>query len=219
MRALIFANGRLDCLDTVRDILRPDDLIIAADGGARHCQELGLAPDLLIGDFDSLSPEDLERFREQNVQIIPHPARKDQTDLELALRQALKSGANQMIVFGALGRRRDMSIANILLMAAPEFSGVDIRIQEKDQEIRVLRAGGTLRIQGEKGDTLSLLPLTGDAAGVSLEGLEYPLKDETLPFGATRGVSNVMARNVAAISLKQGVLLCLLLRNSSDESA
>jgi thiamine pyrophosphokinase len=113
-------------------------------------------------------------------------------------------------VFGALGARWDMSIANILLLTLPEFSGV--KFIEGNQEITLLRGSDKQIFHGKKGDTLSLTALDNEVKGITLSGLEYPLKDGILRLGSTRGISNVFIENSATVFLKHGLLLCVHMR-------
>ena len=212
MRAVIFANGVLNNLQDVHDIILPDDLIIAADGGMTHCRALGIKPSIVIGDLDSLDPDYLKSLQTSGTEIISYPINKDQTDLELALHKALDLGSDEILVLGALGARWDMTIANLLLPAASEFSKVAIRLIDGHQEIVLLRGKGELNFKGKKGDILSLIPLGQDAYGVTLRGLEYPLENDVLRFGATRGISNVLIDDTATVYLKKGLLFCIHVR-------
>jgi len=190
--------------------LTPDDLIIAADGGAGHCLNLGIKPDVAIGDFDSLSPGHLNQLKKTGTEIIRHPVRKNCTDLELALKLAVDRGADEILIFGALGRRWDMTIANIFMLAAPVPAQSQVRIIDGFQEIMLLCEMKPHSIHGRAGDILSLVPLSGDVRGITLGGLEYPLQDDILKFGATRGISNVLVDDTATVYFKQGQLLCIL---------
>ncbi len=209
MRAIIFANGVLNNIQEVHDIILPDDLIIAADGGTIHCRALGIKPSVVVGDLDSLNPDYLESLQTSGTEIISYPANKDQTDLELAIRKAIKLGCDEILVLGALGARWDMTIANLLLPALSDFSKVTIRLIDGHQEIILLRGEGELTFKGKKGDIVSLIPLGQDAYGVTLRGLKYPLEDDVLKFGATRGISNVLLEDTATVYLKKGLLLCI----------
>ena len=209
MRAVIFANGIIKHLPEPGAVIMPDDLLIAADGGMHHCQAIGITPSVVIGDFDSLDPDELNKLQSSGVEIIRYPARKDQTDLELALELAVDRGADEILVFGALGARWDMSIANILLLTLPEFSGVKLKFIEENQEITLLRGGEEFTLNGKKGDILSLTALDQEVKGVTLSGLEYPLKDGMLRLGSTRGISNMLVENTATVYLKKGLLLCV----------
>lgn len=214
MRTVIFANGVLNNLQDVHDIILPDDLIIAADGGMTHCRALGIKPSIVIGDLDSLDPDYLKSLQTSGTEIISYPINKDQTDLELALHKALDLGSDEILLLGALGARWDMTIANLLLPAASEFSKVTIRLIDGHQEIILLRGKGELTFKGKKGDILSIAPLGQDAYGVTLRGLEYPLEDDVLKFGATRGISNVLINDAATVYIEKGLLLCTHISNA-----
>ena len=211
MRAVIFANGTLNDPHQTLAAIQPGDTLIAADGGARHCRRLGLTPGMVIGDFDSLSEDELAQLEEAGTQVVRYPARKDFTDLELALQHAVWLGADEILVFGALGARWDQTLANLLLPAAPGLEHVRIRLLDGPQEIALLREGEALTINGQAGDTVSLVPLGGHAQGITTTGLEYPLADGTLYFGATRGISNVMLGEQATVRLEDGLLLCTII--------
>ena len=207
MRAVIIANGIIGGL---RPLIFPEDIVIAVDGGLRHCLELKLRPHTLIGDMDSLSPEEIDAVIRSGIPISRYPARKDHTDMELALHHAIGLGADDIVLLGALGARWDMTIANVMLLAAPELAGCRVRILDGMQEISLVRAGETRRFEGNAGDLLSLIPLRTDAQNVRVTGLEYPLSGETLYFGATRGISNVFHDQTATVFLENGLLLCLV---------
>lgn len=222
MRVVIIANGILSDLDEVHKAIRPGDLLIAADGGGRHCRELGLTPAVLIGDFDSLEDTEIAFFEHAGTEMIRHPARKDFTDLELAIRHAQELGASEIIILAALGSRWDQSLANLLLPATADFRGLRISLMDGPQEILLLRGGmagsgpAQLEIRGQPGDTVSLIPVGGDARGITTRELEYPLANETLFFGTTRGISNVMLSKKASISLEAGLLLCTIIHTHHE---
>ncbi|MCI0521368.1 MAG: thiamine diphosphokinase [Chloroflexi bacterium] len=208
-RVVIFANGALTQPAAALAALSPDDLVIAADGGARHCRQLHILPHVLIGDFDSLTEAEVAAFAEQGCQVIRHAARKDFTDLELALRHARKLGAARVLVFAALGARWDQTLANLLLPAAPGLEAMRIVLADGFQQVELARGGETLTLHGRPGDTVSLIPVGGHAHGVTTAGLEYPLRDETLYLAAARGVSNVLLQESAQVHVREGLLLCV----------
>ncbi len=207
MRVIIFANGEIHHPQRVLEIIQDGDVLIAADGGARHCLGLGLLPKLVIGDLDSLTEGELRDLEEAGAEIQRHPPDKDETDLELALIKAEELKPDEIIIFGALGARWDMTLANVLLMAHPDFASIPICIVDGPQEISLLRSGQAKEIQGQPGDTISLIPLMRDARGITTLGLEYPLENATLRFGVTRGVSNVMHSQHARVQLEEGLLV------------
>jgi thiamine pyrophosphokinase len=210
---VIIANGNMDLPLTIDDVINKADLIIAADGGARNCLAIDVIPGALIGDFDSLTKEELESLESKNVEIIRHPAQKDYTDLELALRLARERGAEEICILGALGARYDQTLANLLLPIEAGFSIPKIRMIHGTQEVHYIHAEQTLTIDGEIGDIISLIPLMGDAHGITTTGLEYPLRKETLLSGSTRGISNVMIASPATIQVHNGTILCVHIKS------
>jgi thiamine pyrophosphokinase len=188
----------------------PRDRVIAADFGAHHARAWGWPVHLLVGDLDSLAEEEAVALRAAGVPVITAPRAKDETDLELALAHALDAGTEEIIICAALGGRTDHLLANVLLLARPELAGVKAVIADGPATVRLLwgGAGGAhLELEGKAGDLLSLLPIGGDAAGVTTRGLAYPLRDETLFLGRARGVSNVFETATAHVWLRLGLLL------------
>jgi len=212
MKAVIIANGVPADPSADRRHVPTDALIIAADGGADYCRKLGLVPDVIIGDMDSIDRDPAAADFGREMEIIRHPTRKDATDLELAVRLAVARGARSIILLGALGGRWDMSIGALFLLAMPDLARVPVKLVDGCQEIVLLTGKGTAVFEGEPGDTLSLIPAGGEAAGVTLAGLEYPLKNATLPAGTSRGISNVLVDPKATVSLEGGTLICILIR-------
>jgi thiamine pyrophosphokinase len=208
MRAIIFANGVLSHPHQIQSLVEADDYIIAADGGTHHALQIGIVPNVIIGDLDSLAPADKAQIENAGGEIIPFSPRKDETDLELALRHAVEKGATDIVLIAALGGRVDQTVANLFLLSLPELAGRNVSIVEGNQTIFLIR--DTSSITGSPGDTVSILPIGGDAVGVSNQGFEWPLRDETLPSGSSRGVSNVLRRHQAQISVREGMLLCVV---------
>ncbi|MBI3957406.1 MAG: thiamine diphosphokinase [Chloroflexi bacterium] len=213
MRALIFVNGTIDDYAQLARWLRPDDYTIAADGGARHCAALGLRPAVLVGDLDSIAPDLLADYESAGVTIERHPPRKDETDLELAVRRAVTDGAAEILLLGALGGRLDQTLANLLLPARADWP-VPILLADGMQLARVLCGGKSVTLHGAPGDTVSAVPLSAEVAGITYTGLEYPLVNATLRLGSTQGVSNRLVGESATICIASGILL--VVQESSD---
>ena len=207
MNVVIFANGELTTGAEAIDCSRAAELIIAVDGGGNHCQRLGIQPDIIVGDLDSIDPEALFEFEQKSISIHRYPADKDKTDLELAIDLAVEKGATQVTIFAALGGRWDMSLANLLLLAAPGYAGLELRLFAEATIIGVCHAGKAVTVTAPTGSTVSLIPVTGDAAGVSLTGFKYPLSNQTLSHTSTRGISNVLNQQTGKISVQKGALL------------
>ncbi len=206
MRAIIIAAGETGGQDWQRWV-RSGDWIIGADGGAAQAIAWGLLPDLVIGDLDSLPEAARSSLEAAGCQFVEHPRAKDETDLELALQYAVRAGAQDIVVLGALGGRLDHTMANVLLLALPSLAGVSVRIAAGDQQMLLARGGETVHLEGAAGDLVSLLPLGGDALSVSTRGLAWRLQRDTLRFGASRGVSNEMTSGEAEIQVDDGLLL------------
>lgn len=209
-RALIFVNGELLDSGAARAIVKPEDVIIAADGGARHALALGIIPNAIIGDFDSLSEAEVRVFSDMGVHTLRFPTSKDETDLELALAHAVRAGHRPIIIIGANGGRLDQALGNITLLSDPEFIDSDVRIDDGVTEAFFITAKAS--IHGKAGDTVSLLPWGNPVEGVSTDGLVYPLVKETLLPYRTRSISNQMLAETAKVSLKRGLLLCVHIR-------
>ncbi len=209
MNAVLFANGVIENTERAREAAESADLVVAADGGALHCLRLGVKPELVIGDLDSLDDGSQQTLEGGGTEFIVHPPNKDQTDLELALLAAVARDADKITVLGAMGGRLDMTVANVLLLALPELSEARVELWHGDQTAWLIRPpGGTLR--GETGDMVSLIPLVGDAQGVTTQGLRFVLEDQTLEFGPARGVSNEIVGPSSRIELHAGALLVVL---------
>lgn len=206
--ALVFANGTLTAEPLLSETraATPGATIIAADGGARLARDCGLRVDVVIGDMDSIDAGELERLRASGAQVLRHPADKDETDLELALKWAAARAYRRLRVFGAFGNRLDQTLANVQLLALAELRDCDLQLLDGRQRVRLLRPGAH-EICGAVGDTISLLPLQGAARGIASEGLRWELKDETLTPGPTRGVSNRLTGAPARLRLREGLLV------------
>lgn len=225
VRALIVADGDVpsrSALDAGWPGWSDDvDLIVAADGGWDKAVALGLRPDLLVGDADSLPEDRYTGVAAQGVAVERSPAAKDESDAELAVLAALRRGATRVTILGALGGRRfDHALANVGLLALADPLVAEVELLDATTRVRLLRAragGGPVRLDlaGSVGDLVSLLPLGGSAEGVTTAGLLYPLGDEVLRPGPARGLSNVRVTTQAAVSLRRGSLLAVETRTST----
>jgi len=189
-------------------------LVVAADGGALRARGLGLEPDVVVGDWDSLPAAELERLRARGADLIELRPDKDESDAELALLATVARGASRVTVLGAFGGRRlDHALANVALLAHPAVAGCDIVLLDGSARASLIaapdRAGRpvTRRLPGRVGDLVSLLPLGGDASGVTTRGLRFPLRHEPLRLGPARGLSNVREAETAEVELDGGLLL------------
>jgi thiamine pyrophosphokinase len=207
MRVVIIANGPLPEPPLDQTLIEDNDMVVCVNGGAENAIALGFEPKVVIGDMDSMGTRLREQLQAEGCRFVEFPSRKDETDSELAVRYALSLGATELVMLGALGGRIDHTLANVMLLALPELEGVQVRLVEGDQEVLLIR--DEVVIEGQPGDMISLLPLSGDVVGIHTEGLEYPLHDGTLRFGAARGVSNVLTALQARVRVGKGLLLAV----------
>lgn len=201
MRAVVIGNGDIKNYEYIKSKIHSGDFIICADGGCNHLSRLGIEADVVIGDFDSAECDNIKAIK------IEYPTRKDYTDGELAVEYAVKHGFDNIVLIAMTGTRLDHTMSDIFLLAKCR-SGVLI---DDNNETYLLRDG--LEITGRKGQTVSVVPVCGDAEGLVTDGLEYPLNDETIKFGASRGISNVMLSNECKITIKKGMALVIKVEN------
>lgn len=206
-RAVIFYNGDLSDLQKAKAYIKPTDYIICADGGARHAWELGLKPHIILGDFDSLSKDLQEEFSDKSIEWIRLNTEKDETDSELALLHAIEKGYRTILLFGVFGSRLDHMLTNIFALDYLIKLNVDVTIIEGKKEIRVIN--DRIKLYGKTGDLVSLIPFKETAKRVTTKNLRYPLTDEDLLFGYSRGISNVFMKPNVEIWVKGGMLLVI----------
>lgn len=209
MIVLILANGELHKSPALLQLAKEANFIIAADGGARHCETLERLPDTIIGDLDSIPCDLLKDFKTRDIEILQHPERKNATDLELAIDYAIKRGATKIYFAGMLGGRWDMSLSNIFLLAHDKYEKIRLSILSTDCVLHILHPGKH-SFETKIGQRLSLLPLKEDAQDITLTGFEYPLDHYTIPFGSSIGVSNVTSNTTVHVQYSKGILLFVL---------
>lgn len=212
--ALVFANGELINPVAALGMAARADMLIAADGGLSHMQALDLTPDLLIGDLDSVTPDQINWAQTKGARVLRFPTDKDETDLELALYEAVQSGCKRITITAALGGRFDQTLSNIYLLNLPVLAGIDARIDDGRQEIILVRRA--TEVTGDPGDIVSLLPLSPIVRGITTRGLKYPLADESLIFYRSRGLSNEMLTGEARVEVQDGILLCVHERSGGE---
>ncbi len=196
------------------------DAVLAADSGAQWLMECGITPDVLLGDFDSISPGALEILQNNGrTRWVRHRTDKDQTDMELCVEEAIRMGAGKVSLFSAIGSRMDHSLANLFLLYPFLKAGVEAWII--DSRNRVTMAGGPIKKAGQHQIRLSrmddfrvsLIALGTCVSEVTTRGLQYDMKGRDLLFGSTLGVSNEFAADEAEISFRDGLLMIFLSRD------
>jgi thiamine pyrophosphokinase len=212
MKATVIAHGAPKDYKTLERECKNSDIIICADGGAEFAYRLGITPDYLIGDFDSVDEKVLEYFIDSKTEVVRYPAEKDYTDTEICVNKALEMKCDEICIFPGIGGRIDHSLGNIGLLHIIADNNAKGYIASDSSYVYLCRK--EIIIQGEKGDLISVLPYKGDALGVSLYNLKYPLKDYNIAFGKPIGISNIMLTGECLIEVKEGELL--VVKTSQD---
>lgn len=209
---VIVAGGTLG--DWVLTHLKSGCFLVGADRGAWFLIQNGYKPDVALGDFDSVTEEERENIRRgSGIFLDCDPVRKDLTDTEWALDWALAARPASILLLGATGTRFDHTFANVQLLKKAADAGVPCRLADEHNEIFLLAGPGSLTLTKRKDEVVSLLPLSGAAQGITLEGFRYPLRDASLEIGQTLGISNVVEEDNATVSLRQGLLLVIQSRD------
>jgi thiamine pyrophosphokinase len=208
LKAVVVAHGDVDPLDRAQ--LEGADIIVAANGGTLALERWGVVPHAIVGDLDSLGLARASEYSARGVTIVPFSPEKDESDLELAVALALKAKPDDIVLLGIFGGERlDHELANTLLLAGEAYRGRGLRGVRGKVVARAVHGGERLELAGDVGDVVTLLALRGDAEGVRTQGLRYALAGETLPFGAARGLSNVVISRPASVACERGVLLVI----------
>ncbi len=205
MHAVIFTGGILRPGKPVEEALASSGMIIAADSGAATALDFQVTPSVVIGDFDSLDAKAKKILEAKGVQFIVHDSDKEHTDTELAVDYAVKNHATKITILGGLeGDRIDHVLANVFSVAGVK---VPVSFVSGSTEAWTIKGPGMARLNGHAGDLVSLIPLTPRATGISTSGLQYSLDGGSLAMDRSQGVSNVMTRTKAKVSLGKGTLL------------
>ena len=205
MRILIVANAPVVPDPRIHQLATYASSIIAADGGAVALHHVGIQPNILIGDLDSVSDTHVTTLADAGTDIRRYRRDKDETDLELALMAAVEQGATHIDLCCVLGGRWDHTFATIALLTLPILKDIHVCIYADNQVLQIVRNSAT--IEGKIDHVISLLPLTPEVTGITTDGLLYPLVDATLYFERSRGVSNVITHVPARIHVGSGILL------------
>lgn len=203
MTAVILVGGAVVATKALRARTEASSLVVAADGGLRHAAALGLAPDLMVGDLDSVDAATRARYPELATEV--HPADKDALDLELALDAAAARGATGALIVGGLSGRLDQTLATVAIAQARRADGMAVDVADGVRSVWPLRPGETRRLALAAGARFSLLAL--DAVSVvSVAGARYPLERAALHRARGRGVSNE-ALGALVVTAHEGALV------------
>ncbi|WP_019638645.1 thiamine diphosphokinase [Paenibacillus fonticola] len=209
-RVLIFAGGNTNT--AYLEEIRPGDLIIGADRGALFLVEHGIHPHMAVGDFDSINEEQFDQVKSASGQLIScDPVNKDLTDTELAYVIAMDRQPAEIIMMGVTGTRMDHTLANIQMMLRGLQHQIPSAIYDTHNYITLTGSSSVIQ---ERGFTyVSLIPLTPEVTGISLDGFMYPLDNATLRMGQSLGISNRLIQPEGTVRIESGLLLIIQSRD------
>ena len=201
--AIVIIGGDAPPL-SVLSVLPAGALVIAADSGVDHALGLGLRIDLVVGDLDSVTPDGLRRAEAAGARVERHPTDKDATDAELAIDAAVAAGCDRVVVVSGGGGRLDHLLGSVALLGRGDVAA-DVEGWIGTAHVVVLRGPASTTVDAPAGSIVSLVPLAS-AIGVTTSGLRWPLDNEPLLVGTTRGVSNEVLTTPATVTVRDGVL-------------
>lgn len=208
MRIAIISNGDLGDGEKLKSSLPYFDMVICCDGGIRHLSVLGLEPDLIVGDFDSVDYTLFDKYKSKGVPIKTFPIIKNETDTELAVNTAIELRAEQVSLIGALGSRWDHSYANVMLLVKLVKMNIDAEILHSHNHIYV--SDEKFTFYSKPGQIISLLPLSENVVIHSAKGLQYPIVNQEMPLDTPYGISNIFLEENVEVIIKSGWLMAVL---------
>lgn len=210
---LIVTGGKLDTA-FARSFLEKEkfDRVIAVDAGLEAVDALGLVPDYVVGDFDTVSGPVVERYRKLPFIVWEqHKPEKNETDTELARSRALTLGCGRIVFLGATGGRLDHMLGNLHALYACMESGIEAYLIDPQNRISLLDEGKTFYKTSQWGKYISFLPYTEEVKGITLTGFKYPLCKKDIRRGQEVGlcISNELAQDTAVLEFDEGILICV----------
>ncbi len=209
MKIIIMTGGDVEPLSAAGFLKTYGEAyVVAVDGGLETADRLGLVPDCIVGDFDTVSRPLLDRYRERGVHFETHKPEKDCTDTELALLYSLSlPEVSEIVILGGLGRRFDHALANVQVLLHALKRGIPCLIADAHNRICLLDGPVELERSRLWGHYISLIPFTEQVTGVTLTGFKYPLTEALLGQGESLGISNELAAERGTISFREGILI------------
>lgn len=211
MKTLIISNGNAINENKLKLLMDECDYVICVDGGARHLIHLGVTPDILLGDLDSIDSRSKDWMVKNNTKLIKFPSKKDKTDTELAIDYAIENRAKEIILTGVTGSRLDHTLGNIMLLWRLMTDNIKAKIIDDNNEIFII--DNNIALKKQENTYVSLIPLTKNLTGVDLKGFEYNITDGVLDQFSTMGISNEIIEDSGIIKIKDGVSLVIISRD------
>lgn len=208
LKTLLVLNGEKINKSIMYNLRDKSDFILSADGGTDYCIQIGIVPDLVLGDLDSISAKTMKILEKENVPINIFPVKKDKTDSQLSIEYLMDIGAREITIVGAIGSRMDYSLANILLLKTIKDKGINGKIVDNNNTILIV--DDELILDRQEGYFVSIIPIQIEGAMVSLRGFEYNLSKVRIDFASTHGVSNIIKDTKGYIKVHEGECLVFI---------
>lgn len=206
--ALLFAGAQITDYSFYEAQKIKSDIVICCDSGMHHTKVLGIRPDYIVGDFDSVNPEVLEEYKREGIEVYQFPAHKDRTDLQIGIALALEKGATDLTILGGIGSRFDHTLANAHLLYGLLKRGIRARLVNENNAVQLIDK--ELIVKKESWVYVSLIPLSMKVSGVTLTGFAYPLTDYTLHMDEELlAVSNELIAEEGRITITDGYLFVI----------
>ncbi len=209
MKCVIVSGGTPPSKPDFSKYQKGAELLIAVDGAADWLCRIGAVPDHIIGDMDTADAASLLRLESLGASVTRLPREKNETDTEAAVNLAIKLNADDIVILGATGKRLDHTMGNLAMLVRTARAGIRCRIVDKYNEMWA--AAGEHDMEGRIGQTVSIIPLTGDLH-VTATNLEYPLRNLFLGVDSSRGISNIFQKTNAHLSISGGYALIVKIR-------
>jgi thiamine pyrophosphokinase len=216
-RVFIILNGVAKLLPDITPLVGHDDRIICVDGGTNHAHRMGLLPNLIIGDLDSIDPMVLHDYENKGVSIKKYPRDKEASDLELAIQEALTYEPSELWCFCTWGGRPDHALTNINVLGHYAAKGLKISIFDESWLAQYVTKDYPAKFSGQVQDTLSLIPLTPTVEGVQLTGTRWPLDNATLEWGKSLTLSNEFAQPDVTVVVSEGLLIAFHIKDDQRD--
>ncbi|MCA1023327.1 thiamine diphosphokinase [Halobacillus litoralis] len=216
-KVIVVGGGPKSYIPSLQRWAEEDVEWIGADQGAEVLVEAGISPHAAIGDFDSVSERSYQKIKEQALELHTYPDEKDETDLELAIKEALNRKAEHIVLLGVTGGRMDHSQANIQLLYPLMEKGIKAVIVDHQNQIEMAASGSHKIEEDPQYPYLSFLPVTLEVKELTLNGFYYPLSRAHLPFGSTLCISNRLVEDTGTFSFESGILLVIRSTDSMED--
>lgn len=213
MKALIVGSGDFNNSETILKYNKLGYTIIAADGGADILYKLKILPNVSIGDYDSIKAISYQWLKDNKINMLEYPSKKNKTDMELCLDYAIENCSDTIIITGGTGFRLDHTLANMMMMVEYHKRQINIIMEDDYNKIFVISGDNRIETTQNIGSNISVIPVGNSIDNVELKGLEYFSDNLKLPFGSSLGVSNVIVDSIIEINVNIGVAFAIISRD------